>query len=695
MKRKFSMFVNIAMLALSVCAIVIGVYSAKTAQLQLSGSIAFQAHDCKVKVSGTMAGVADKDGVTLKAQPSYPETLISTNSASWGFGKVYFNDIDAEVGEYAKPIIFTFTLSNESIFYDVKATINLATTLPSNVSQTMKINGSDASSGTSIILYKDKTVATVQVILNLTSETEIDDASVNFSGFAMQFVKGDIPELGKNGWDGTVSSSSAIITSLPTSTQLGGSVLHIPTEVLSDGKVVSVSSIGTDTSAVQSANAGISDYVFEEGLENIYLDVSNTETSTVALYENNSAMANITTAQAETINGITITAPNTTKNISITTNDNNTILYLGTASTVISINNWAKQEGTTIPLYGKPGNTYYIFKPRTIIKLKFLFQPYGNMPYYGGIEGIVSNGSPITELEVEAGMTWGEIVDFYNLQLQGGGTTGTLTDDNGTTIDIKDLGANYYFSVPFQYNGPLWNRGQDYAVQITENTDITFYYVCYLCLSVDTEITCYDEKKKIYYKKKLKDLTYKDKVLVWNFDEGRFDIAEPLFITKTKIATRYTVVNFSDGSQLKLIGENDNKRHRIFIKETGKFEYVNASCLGKTTFNEKGEFVKITDVKFVNGNIEYANIITKYHFNCFANGILTSAHLSNMYAIKDMKYVKEGRQLRAREEFIGIEDKYVEGLRLAEQPRHVSRFDGDNKYLNWIDFVESLKKQSK
>ena len=226
-------------------------------------------------------------------------------------------------------------------------------------------------------------------------------------------------------------------------------------------------------------------------------------------------------------------------------------------------------------------------------------------------------------------------------------------------------------------------------------TGVTFDVRNWSCLSIDTEITCYDEKRKRWYKKKLRDLTYKDKIVVWNFDEGKFDVVEPIFLTRTQVATRYTVVKLSDGAVLKLIGENDSKRHRMFVKETGRFDYVNKSLVGKTTFNEKGEFVNILNVEYVNGEIEFANIITKYHFNYFANGILTSCRLSNMYKIKDMKYVKDNREFRPITDFKGVEEKYYDGLRLAEQPYNICQDQGDARYVDYVDFVNSWKNNSK
>ena len=65
--------------------------------------------------------------------------------------------------------------------------------------------------------------------------------------------------------------------------------------------------------------------------------------------------------------------------------------------------------------------------------------------------------------------------------------------------------------------------------------------------------------------------------------------------------------------------------------------------------------------------MRYYNVLTRYHFNLFANGILTSNTFNNIYPIKDMKFVKDDRQLRPLSDFEDIDQQYIDGLRLREQ----------------------------
>ena len=61
MKKKFSILIDIAVICLCICALAIGVYSATTAQLTVSGSIGFTAHNCELLVQISKQGHARED----------------------------------------------------------------------------------------------------------------------------------------------------------------------------------------------------------------------------------------------------------------------------------------------------------------------------------------------------------------------------------------------------------------------------------------------------------------------------------------------------------------------------------------------------------------------------------------------------------------------------------------------------------
>ena len=187
---------------------------------------------------------------------------------------------------------------------------------------------------------------------------------------------------------------------------------------------------------------------------------------------------------------------------------------------------------------------------------------------------------------------------------------------------------------------------------------------CYdpsICLSGDTEIEVYDKKKKKRYKKKIKDLTYDDLVLAWDFDKGQYVWAQILWIMKKEKSNTYHLLTFSDGSTLKVIGG-----HRIFSCEENRFVSCLKMSLGSTTINSKGEVVELVSRKELTGEVDVCNIITKDHINVFANGILTSRGRNNIYKIENMKFVKEEGERFTREDFPEVSDEYYYGLRLGD-----------------------------
>ena len=202
------------------------------------------------------------------------------------------------------------------------------------------------------------------------------------------------------------------------------------------------------------------------------------------------------------------------------------------------------------------------------------------------------------------------------------------------------------------------------------------------CLPADTLVSVVVEeedengkKTKKLKKKKIKDLTYDDDLLVWDFDKGCLAITKPLWLMKKQETEEYNLLKFSDGTELKTV-----RQHRIFNKELGKFTYPMSeeTPVGTTTFKEDGTEVRLVSKEVVKEPVEFYNLISNYHMNAFAEGILTSCRFSNLYEIKDMKYVKDDRELASKEDYADIPEEYFYGLRLAEQPKEINRGNDDS-----------------
>ena len=216
-----------------------------------------------------------------------------------------------------------------------------------------------------------------------------------------------------------------------------------------------------------------------------------------------------------------------------------------------------------------------------------------------------------------------------------------------------------------------------------------------VCLAKNTQITLSDNTSKL-----VQDITYNDELLVWNFDEGKYDKAKPLWIKKEQKSNYYYKCTLENGIILNLVGSN-GKCHRLFSIENGMF--ISATdMIGKTTYTESG-ISKVVSCELIEKEVEFYNIITKYHINCFANGVLTSCRYNNLYPIKDMKFIKDDR-LNKQPRWKVYADNfrqypqlgdYIDGLRLYEQidipieesVKYVSRLEALKKKLT--DFEEN------
>jgi hypothetical protein len=187
----------------------------------------------------------------------------------------------------------------------------------------------------------------------------------------------------------------------------------------------------------------------------------------------------------------------------------------------------------------------------------------------------------------------------------------------------------------------------------------------YLCFVEGTMVTLSTGDQK-----PIEQVTYDDSLLVWNFDEGKFDKSRPLWICNPFYLPSHRMMKFSDGSELSVASFDIG--HRIFNMQSNRFTNLNSpeTPLGTETLTDCGKTVTLIGDELVLNKSKFYNIITHRHINIFANGLLTSCKLNNIYNIENMKYVKDERKLRTIEEF-GVCNEVYEGLRLAEQPDYL------------------------
>ena len=208
------------------------------------------------------------------------------------------------------------------------------------------------------------------------------------------------------------------------------------------------------------------------------------------------------------------------------------------------------------------------------------------------------------------------------------------------TANSVKICVNIYKSYLDKYVSGITLEGNTEAnVSDFDGLSSTNVYGFYMCLIEGTLVTLADGSTK-----PIEDITYDDELLVWNFYDGKFDKAKPCWVTKQQIAHEYNLCKFSNGVEIGFVGQGgDIGYHRIYNDELKSFTHtgVKETPIGTHTFAQDGSKPTLIEQHIVKKQVRYYNVGTQKHINIFTNGILTSARLSNKYAIKDMKYIGE------------------------------------------------------
>lgn len=196
----------------------------------------------------------------------------------------------------------------------------------------------------------------------------------------------------------------------------------------------------------------------------------------------------------------------------------------------------------------------------------------------------------------------------------------------------------------------------------------------YSCFIKGTKIMLADGTTK-----EIQDITYDDELLVWDFDNGCYSSAKPLWIKKEETALSYHHCVFENGIELDLVG-SDGNCHAVFCLDDNKFEYAN-NCVGKMVMTLWGA-TKLLSCEKKYETVEFYNVITNYHMNCYANDVLTSTKMNNIYPIENMKFVKDDRETVLYEAYPEIPIEFYKGLRLGEnKPEKIDELTNKVKKL--------------
>ena len=220
-KRKFNILLNIATLCLCICAIAFGVYSAKQASLNVSGTIGFSAHNVKAIVSAQIKGdavngtTASADGTPRAGYATIGNTVnltgTETTTQSLSLSKFYFSDM----GESGTPedIYLKISVTNNSAFnikayFDTPNITGVTVSLGEGSSSYVKLGTTDATKTGYIIL---------KLSLN-SSESLSTDISLNLTMHLDKYEDYYVKEITESVYTGSAFEE---VTTKRLCTQLG------------------------------------------------------------------------------------------------------------------------------------------------------------------------------------------------------------------------------------------------------------------------------------------------------------------------------------------------------------------------------------------------------------------------------------------------------------------------------------------
>ncbi len=188
-------------------------------------------------------------------------------------------------------------------------------------------------------------------------------------------------------------------------------------------------------------------------------------------------------------------------------------------------------------------------------------------------------------------------------------TTGNPTlSDNVVTVGTGSFTGSFsnHITNLIPYFGTAY-----FAAYATDSQDTSYGTILSdsirICLAAGTFITMGNKLKK-----KIEDITYDDNLLVWNFDDGKYAQAKPIWMVKP-FKSYCGVVKFSNGSELKTIA--DGKGHRIFNLGKNMFTHMmnDDTPLGTKTITDKNEVISVIEKKVAKEAIFYNIITTVQH----------------------------------------------------------------------------------
>ena len=196
------------------------------------------------------------------------------------------------------------------------------------------------------------------------------------------------------------------------------------------------------------------------------------------------------------------------------------------------------------------------------------------------------------------------------------------------------------------YKSPTLSNNARKALSVTakykyeDNAgSIYYYYVRYDCpettekdsgcVTGDTLVTLADGSYK-----RIDEVTYSDKLLVWNFYEGRYEeVASAIIFNHGYDNNTVIKLKFDDGTEVKAVN-----LHQFFCSEDNKFVTITednvADYLNKSFVKKNGngyKTVKLTDYEISKEYVEAYGIISATHYNILVQNMFSTDFMEEDY----------------------------------------------------------------
>lgn len=274
--------------------------------------------------------------------------------------------------------------------------------------------------------------------------------------------------------------------------------------------------------------------------------------------------------------------------------------------------------------------------------------------------------------------------------------TVNLSKISGSSPGTKTGKINTSGSVYFTTEGALNNKPTEASSQnkctitsvsykgnsgstVTNDTDVTVTWALGSsggsspCVTSDTLVTLADGTQK-----RIDQVTYNDQLLVWNFYEGKYDVA-PVAIIFDHGADNNTIIEltFSDGKNVKVVNMHqfyDNDLHKLVtINEETVANYIGHSFAKHNA--GKTDFVELISYSISKEYVEAWGIMTAGHYN-----IITADMISADFDLKDVELFNYFE--------IGEDMKFDQAKMQADIEKYgLYTYDDFSEYLTYEQFM--------